>query len=301
MAHRRDVEARLVQDRVAVDVVHADEQPHVLAPEVHRADVRAPPLLGDVADAVRDRGDAVGLEVHQPRPHARNGLSERPGRRVVERVAGDEEGARDDGVLDARIVLGERRDEERAAAAEVEEIFEDVVGERHRVGRDVEHRVQPLPAARRHVDHVDAQRVTLRVEDAELRHPSRAEGARHVRRRRNDVGVIQLRGERKGDESEKKRYENVPGSFHDETFPGTGTRRNGRAVWLIPEFPRGDSLYRCSSGTKSRRRGPVKTCRGRAIFWSESSSISCHCDSQPETRGIANSTGNMSTGNFRAW
>ena len=40
--------------------------------------------------------------------------------------------------------------------------------------------------------------------------------------------------------------------------------------------------------------------RGRAIFCSGSFSISCHCASQPTVLGIANRTGNMSTGNLMA-
>ena len=35
---------------------------------------------------------------------------------------------------------------------------------------------------------------------------------------------------------------------------------------------------------------------GRVIFCSSSDSISCHCASHPAVRGIAKSTGNMSTG-----
>ena len=58
---------------------------------------------------------------------------------------------------------------------------------------------------------------------------------------------------------------------------------------------------RSSTGTKVRSRRPVKTCRGRAILCSSSSSISCHCASQPTVLGIAKSTGNISTGKPSAW
>jgi len=54
------------------------------------------------------------------------------------------------------------------------------------------------------------------------------------------------------------------------------------------------TAVRFSIATNSRVSCPIQTCRGRAIFCSGSVSISCHCDSQPMVRGIANSTVNIS-------
>ena len=60
-------------------------------------------------------------------------------------------------------------------------------------------------------------------------------------------------------------------------------------------------LHRFSIGTNSRVSCPIQTWRGRAIFCSGSVSISCHCESQPMVRGIANSTVNISGLKPIAW
>jgi len=87
-----------------------------------------------------------------------------------------------------------------------------------------------------------------------------------------------------------------------------GLDRLGRPSQRNPGEPRRPSPYdlnryfaRFSMGTNSRVSGPIQTCRGRAIFCSGSISISCHCDSQPMVRGIANSTVNISGLKPIAW
>lgn len=80
-------------------------------------------------------------------------------------------------------------------------------------------------------------------------------------------------------------------------------RRADRSVETVePDVDDAEALaQRSSTGTKVRSRRPVNTCLGRAILCSSSSSISCHWANHPTVRGIANSTGNISTGNPRAW
>ena len=90
-----------------------------------------------------------------------------------------------------------------------------------------------MAATGRKERHADDEGVRLRIEEAELRHPARAERPGCIAGRRNDVRVIHLGGEYGGDEAEDKK-KNVPGSFHKETFPGTGNMRNRHRKGLIP-------------------------------------------------------------------
>ena len=53
---------------------------------------------------------------------------------------------------------------------------------------------------------------------------------------------------------------------------------------------------RLAIGTTSRRVAPVKSCRGRPIFWSGSPIISFHCAIQPTVRASAKMQVNMSVG-----
>src|SRR5438128_10597127 len=105
-----------------------------------------------------------------------------------------------------------------------------------------------MPAAARKERHADAEVVRLRIEDAELRHPLRAEQSGCIAGRRNDVRVIHLGGEEGGDEAEDKK-KNVPGSFHYETFPGTGTC--SERAWAKPHSPgRFAAAFPAQSGGK---------------------------------------------------
>src|SRR6185436_11411957 len=88
-------------------------------------------------------------------------------------------------------------------------------------------------AARRQVRHADVERIVeLRIEDAELGHPPCAKSPLGIGDRRNDVGVIDLRGEWKRERKEEKRDDFVSGSFHSETFPGTGNASQRSGGWV---------------------------------------------------------------------
>ena len=109
------------------------------AAEVHGADVRAPAEAGNVADAVRDGADAVAAEVLQAGPDAGDGLSVRAALHVVVRVGRDQERPRQHVIRHLRIVLGERRHEQRARSAlDAEQIVEDVVRQHGPIRRNGE-------------------------------------------------------------------------------------------------------------------------------------------------------------------
>ena len=75
--------------------------------------------------------------------------------------------------------------------------------------------------------------------------------------------------------------------------PGLDFRQSDSFDRPKTKFSR-NPLQRFPIGTNSRVSCPIQTWRGRAIFCSGSVNISCHCESQPMVRGIANSTVNIS-------
>ena len=68
-----------------------------------------------------------------------------------------------------------------------------------------------------------------------------------------------------------------------------------------PSMPAASALRPLAMPRSRAARRPCRSAAGRAIFCSGSSSISSHCASQPAVRGMAKSTGNISTGKPIAW
>ena len=84
-------------------------------------------------------------------------------------------------------------------------------------------------------------------------------------------------------------------SVSDERSTVNGMVVLGNRQWAIGSrshcpLPIAHCLFRFSMGTYGRSSSPVYICRGRAIFWSLSISISSHWASQPGSRPAANST-----------
>src|SRR5918911_492640 len=91
-----------------------------------------------------------------------------------------------------------------------------------------------------------------------------------------------------------------PMAVHTGWIGGAPARLRRGFALRSPDPATSGRRYLWPTGTYSRPRSPVYTWRGRAIFCSESSIISSHWAIQPLVRGIANRTGNMSTGMPRA-
>src|SRR2546430_2196091 len=90
MSEGGDIERRRLRNRLASSVIDVDAQRNVRASEVYRTDIRAPAETGDVANAVGDGADPVGLEILQAGPDARNRLPVRTTLHVVVGVGRDE-------------------------------------------------------------------------------------------------------------------------------------------------------------------------------------------------------------------
>src|SRR6185369_11080315 len=101
-----------------------------------------------------------------------------------------------------------------------------VVPQRDRIARDVDQHLVARAAAAWQERDADAERIVeLRVEDAEPGLPAGPERARHVGRRRHDVGVVDLRGERESGEGKEKRGEEAIAVHHDDVLSVSGRRR----------------------------------------------------------------------------
>jgi len=73
-----------------------------------------------------------------------------------------------------------------------------------------------------------------------------------------------------------------------------GSGRRGHDVRFLVASAAG--LQRLAIGSTSRRVAPVKSWRGRPIFWSGSAIISFHCAIQPTTRASAKIAVNIEVG-----